>query len=532
MSSGDDAPRLGQSGRGLDLAFAGFFFGLTLFYLADSVADTDLWGHVRFGQDTLKAGWVLPQDPYSFLTGGSTWINHEWLAEVSFALAYDTAGAPGLIALKVALTALILGLMYRHMRRQGLTPLQAGILLMVVAIPLRLGLGTIRPHVYTYVGFLLILLLIHAAEHGRVWVLAAAPLLLAVWVNLHGGFLAGVGVLGLWVVFRAVGRFGRTDEPGGRRLASVSWLLVVLSASFAALLLNPYGSKLLVFLLRTATVPRPEITEWQPLKIMSVAGTITLLLLAVALAGFLGSKRPKEAGSIAVFAVTAVAPLIAARHLPLFEIAVVVLASEHIADAWKGNQNASLAWGRRGWLAVPLALAALVLLGLTLRSFRCIRLDPREFRLPARAVAILKASGVRGNLVIDYDWGEYAIWHLAPGLKVSLDGRRETVYDDAIYQEQLNFRDGVGDWSALIRRPEVSIVLVDRHRPVFNLMTLVRGWTFVYQDPLCGLFVRDSARTQIEQIIRVPMPGLPFDGNGLCFPAPETSSRSEVASEP
>ena len=30
-----------------------------------------------------------------------------------------------------------------------------------------------------------------------------------------------------------------------------------------------------------------------------------------------------------------------------------------------------------------------------------------------------------------FDWGHYAVWHWAPGLRVSIDGRRETILSDA-----------------------------------------------------------------------------------------------------
>jgi hypothetical protein len=36
-----------------------------------------------------------------------------------------------------------------------------------------------------------------------------------------------------------------------------------------------------------------------------------------------------------------------------------------------------------------------------------------------------------GTLVTLFDWGEYALWHLGPSFKVSIDGRRETVYSDS-----------------------------------------------------------------------------------------------------
>src|SRR5262245_41022496 len=79
-----------------------------LFAIADTVADPDLWGHLRFGLDALASGQVIQTDRYSYLSD-RPWINHEWLAEVVFASIYRVAGPSGLVVLKVALGATILG---------------------------------------------------------------------------------------------------------------------------------------------------------------------------------------------------------------------------------------------------------------------------------------------------------------------------------------------------------------------------------------------------------------------------------------
>ena len=91
-----------------DFAMALLLVALSLLYLSPTVADADLWGHVRFGQDILRTHALTAQDPYSYLTGGSTWINHEWLSEVLFAATYDAAGAPGLITLKTVVSVLLI----------------------------------------------------------------------------------------------------------------------------------------------------------------------------------------------------------------------------------------------------------------------------------------------------------------------------------------------------------------------------------------------------------------------------------------
>src|SRR5262244_4201706 len=66
--------------------------GIVILGFSRTTADPDLWGHLRFGLDLLATGHVIRPDPYSFLTTGVTWVNHEWLAEAALAVAW-TAGA-------------------------------------------------------------------------------------------------------------------------------------------------------------------------------------------------------------------------------------------------------------------------------------------------------------------------------------------------------------------------------------------------------------------------------------------------------
>jgi hypothetical protein len=42
----------------------------------------------------------------------------------------------------------------------------------------------------------------------------------------------------------------------------------------------------------------------------------------------------------------------------------------------------------------------------------------------------LRASASAGRLVTSFAWGQYAIWHFGPSLRVSFDGRLETVYSE------------------------------------------------------------------------------------------------------
>jgi hypothetical protein len=134
-----------------------------------------------------------------------------------------------------------------------------------------------------------------------------------------------------------------------------------------------------------------------------------------------------------------------------------------------------------------------------------------------RAVALIKQSGATGNLAVDFDWGEYALYELGPAVKVSVDGRRETAYSSEIYEENLAFKYGEGDWAALLRKHDTHMALVRTGFPTFNLLKLQPGWRLVYQDEVAALFGRDGLPV-VEALGRTAPPALPPDGAGLCVP--------------
>jgi hypothetical protein len=117
---------------------------------------------------------------------------------------------------------------------------------------------------------------------------------------------------------------------------SGSWLTApVLTTSALATTLNPYGFDLLSFLYRTATVPRPDITEWQPLTLMTRYGLAYAAYVAVAIWGLLYSRKERPPALLAVLIVMIVLPLIAIRHASLSALGIAVLTGEHISDAWE-----------------------------------------------------------------------------------------------------------------------------------------------------------------------------------------------------
>jgi hypothetical protein len=284
---------------------------------------------------------------------------------------------------------------------------------------------------FTYGCFALLLFALIKVEEGHgswIWCL---PPLFVLWPNLHGGFLAGVGVVLIWVMVYGARLVLR---PAERTAIDPRPWTALTAVAFSGLgtLVNPYGPELVDFLLKTATGTRPEIMEWQPTEFLSLDGAGYLLLLTASILALIHCRHTNRPFALLAFAILAILPLIARRHLALFALGVIFLAGKAIAETWDHwlmahrIHQASVAGHR---IFGPLLLAVFligvfVFTARALPQLGCIRVNPDKF--PVRAVAFLKNARVSGNMAGEFDWGQYVIWNLGPSIRVSLDGRRET----------------------------------------------------------------------------------------------------------
>ncbi len=111
-----------------------------------------------------------------------------------------------------------------------------------------------------------------------------------------------------------------------------------------------------------------------------------------------------------------------------------------------------------------------------------------------------------------FDWGEYAIWHLSPaGIRVSMDGRRETIYSRQVLEDHRAFYNN--DRSALDYPDRINAECIWLPTRLGTVVALQgRGWTVV-------------ARTQTSAILRrsagVGEPATIADAHGpRVFPGP------------
>ena len=116
-----------------------------------------------------------------------------------------------------------------------------------------------------------------------------------------------------------------------------------------------------------------------------------------------------------------------------------------------------------------------------------------SWRPDAGAVDVLKASAKSRKLLTWFDWGEYAIWHLSGvGTRVSMDGRRETVYSESTVSNHFSFYRGEPSGIAYGDRLNPDVIWLPSELPIVPILK-ARGWRVDYESPASVVLSRGSA---------------------------------------
>jgi len=453
----------------LDLCRVGLWCLLTVI-VTMTFADPDLWGHLRFGLDMLATGALHTTDPYSF-TADRPWVNHEWLAELLSAAAYARLGSAGLALLKLAAILTVGTVLWVVAAREGARPPARDLFVAAGILAMYSRLITVRPQIFSVALFCILLYLFREWDRGRRWALAIAPVLFALWANLHGGWLVGLAVLGVWAA-------GDLWQSPDRRRAVTLGAVVMLSA--AASLLNPYGIGLWQFLAETVRPTRPGIGDWQPL--LSLPPIVLVLQaplpLAAAAALWKGRARaPLPVRDLAVVSLLAAASLRVGRVDAFLQASIAVLLAPHVVALLNGIRLPRRDTFHHRSVAVAAAGVALVAYTATVavQNVRTVLVTGGD--IPDRTAAMFLRDARPGARVLTwFDWGQYGLWQLSPaGILISMDGRRETVYSNRVLDDHFRFYEGSPDMIDYPDRIGADLVWLPSSLPIVERLTAA-GW--------------------------------------------------------
>lgn len=481
-----------RAGAWLDRAFGFAVAAFVWWRISENTADNDLWGHVLYGQRMLHLHGLETTESLSWTAAGLPWINHEVFAELAFGLTHRLAGGSGLWLLMVGLATITLVWAWRE--GAGTNRPQKWVALGLLALMgnfIALGCAA-RPQLFTLLAFVFLLTALRRLLAGSKSWAFFPPLLLAVWINTHGGYLAGWLILLLALGLECLGAMFPTwrsrlrCEPTAISTGKMTFLAV---ASTVALLANPWGWQLVIWTSETVRMIRPHITEWHPM-VLSFANLPFYITIGLGIFAWLASRRRLRLWEFPVWILLAIMAITHQRHAPLFGLATVMLLPVHVLDLL--TRLAPATANLRHVLNRPAVRTSLTLLLIVaggwcgLASISAPRAHPFRMEIPrdlypVAAIDFIRAHGLTGNTLTFFDWGQQVLWEL-PDNPVSFDGRLDTVYPATIMDAHWQLYEGRQPGAALdLSRAKVAILPtggggVD--------LLLNRGWKIRYVDAL------------------------------------------------
>lgn len=476
-----------------------------------TVVDLDLFHELALIRETVVSGHLPVTDCFAYTPTIQPVIHHEWgTGAVLYGVVIGAGlGAGGLMLLKYVLSGLIVCGCALSARRRGSSWIVFSFLA-PLAIELGwLGFSTIRAQLFTLAFLVCLVLFLHEETIRRDRLVFLWLPIHVVWVNMHGGVLAGLGLFGI----HTLEEFLREWRTSGslphacrriRYLAAGFLMLVLLLAA------TPYGLNSARFLWQSALMARPLIGEWAPLWQAGSPGTTALFAVSVATVGYAGRVRGVASlPGLAMLSATAVMAWQHQRHLPIYAIAWICL-----VPAWLQTTPMGLAMERVGRNHSRFLVIFWLVCGFVGTAFAC---QNRFWRLriptqvteategvpvyPAGAVDYLASTHFEGNLMVPFETGAFVSWRLYPMVRVSIDSRYEVAFPPGAVEESVQFYRGESEWRSTLSRYSTDAILVPWWSPVEVHLAqtadqaTARDWKRVYTDGAYSLYFRaDQAR--------------------------------------
>ena len=465
--------------------------------------DGDLGRHLTVGRYILENHVIPTRDVFSHTLAGQPLTPHEWLSEVLFALAFRAFRLNGVVWLCAMVIAATFALVYRHaVRRSGSPLLSLGFAVLAVGATRLHWLA--RPHLFT---MLLVVVWTDGLERlrtGRLrrwWVL---PLVMLVWANLHGGFIAGFLVLAAYGSGYAWERWrAGADDTGNAAGLGWRWAAVG-GTSLVVTLINPVGwrvwTTLLGFVRNRYLVAHT--VEYMPPNLHQ-PGTWPFLVMIVLSLIVLGRLRtPQPAAWLVLLAGWTALGFYAARNVPLYALIATPILVEAVARKRRGKAPDRGVWGLEARLAATEAslrghlwpMLAAPLVGLALATGVPLdlaghgnRFDPDVF--PVEAVDWIEANPVQGRVFNYFTWGGYLLYRMWPRETVFIDGQTD-FYGEALTRQYEKVLEVDGGWRDVLDEYRVDWVLMPASSDLVRALKNDPEWKVAHEDRTADVLVR------------------------------------------
>jgi hypothetical protein len=472
-----------EKALGLGRIPAWFWLGAGVYLLqlvngSNLLRDSDTYWHIAAGKWIIAHHAVPRVDIYSFTKAGEPWISTSWLAQVLYGEAFELAGWAGPIVLAATCIAATIALLAFILSRR--IPWTYAVVVALAALALSMHHLFARPHVLALpVMVAWVYGLVSASESREAPSFRLLPLM-ALWANLHGGFVFGLALLApfaldaLW-----------NQEGSRRRSLALRWTAFGVCA-LAASCVTPYGWESILAARKILDLGEllHLIYEWMPADFSRFGPFQACLFALIAGALYCGVKlSPPRIVLVLILFHMALSHV---RNTEIFALLMPLVVLSPLSSQF------GLHGARSVKMTFPFASAAslIAMLGISTWAFTANhKFWPTAIQSPAAAVDVLQDRNAR-RVLNDLPFAGYLISRELP---VFVDGRAE-LYGESFemaYYRALQLQD-INLFLDILKTYEIDAVLLTPSTPAAGLLDHLDGWQRVYSDETAVLHIRTA----------------------------------------
>ncbi|MBT0893241.1 hypothetical protein KI811_05355 [Geobacter hydrogenophilus] len=466
--------------------------------------DGDTGYHIRAGEYILNRFSIPRYDMFSFLSPPLPWTAHEWLSEIIMALLHRGFGLTGAVIFFASLIAFTYYLFFKLIMRSAGNNILLSALVSLVAISASTIHWLARPHIFSLLLIILWYFILDSFQYrNRNW-LFFLPLLMLLWVNLHGGYVIGFVMTGIYFVGNLTNAlWGQSDEKQ-QSLANAKKLAISIALCLIASLINPFGVHILLFPFNLVSNKyiMDHVMEFLSPNFHDLSIFKYLLLAMIAV--FAVSREKLNLTQLLLVLLFTNMALYSVRYIPLFAIITAPILLRRVDQIMTDSDNGLLAILRerstniakldasnRGFLWPALAMMLVIFLAASGKIE--FRFD--EKKKPVAAVEFLKKEKIAGNMLNNDEFGDYIIYAAWPQYKVFFDGRSDMYGTERMkeYNTVVGFDTG---WDDVVSKYRFTWVIFDTDSILSRILLQKKDWKLIYSDKVANIFVRDLPQYQ------------------------------------
>ncbi len=540
-----------KSNRFVTLLFLIILFGIGLKLLLIQL-DPDMWWHIRLGGEIIHGQWI---NNFTITCTDYTWINYSALTDVIFYLINSVFGILGLYIL-VAISTFSAALVSLNtvsllqgknlFKNKFVTTIFLTIFCFFITPML-----AVRPQVFNIL-FLSILLnwLIRKqnaevgkqkseirnpkSEVGSLKSEGKGNLLTSVfrpqlafsvkeyiiwafvfilWVNVHGGFISGLFLIGLFIFFNlytlTTAIFFKNYAEIKVSFNRVKSLTILVFVILVVSVVNPFGIYLWkeIFTAVTSTLNTNYISEWQPISLKDFYMEIYFLFVGATVVLFAFNTK-KRIISFLLLTVFGFLSFNSTRYMIIaIPLIVVVFLDELLNSKIYKFLVKEIDAEKRLKTFVKAAFGIFLMVFIAINIFGTVSFAVslnsdfgslvQNHKYPYFAGEFIKKDPEFDNKVIynTYVWGGF-LDYMYPERKWFIDGRMSAwscsgkiypfILQDAVLLYWVDHK-----WLDIVKAYNIEVFLIEKNSYLDNVLQYTAGWKEVYSDNLAVIYVKE-----------------------------------------